>query len=866
MTSANNISTKPLVARSHDGSLIGIHIRNPQPAANSSSNNNVGLVRCYDGSVSSGALKFTLRFPLNHNITNKRDNDDNDGDDGNDRLLSLSTSSTAAAASNDELRKLVFATSSEARDGDINHHRNYNNSNTIQPPPPSYLCGMCQSSTIHIWDLERGVLAQTFDARTSLSSSASAKKKKKQRKSSSTTSGGEGKEILCDIVTAGNQLYALMFFPAEVGEEDGNIHSNGKCRVYQYKLDATGATLVKKIKVGSVHAAAATAPTMSNVNTATSSSSATLALAITISNTTMIIRMGNVLRIYDVTTGDKLCKMDVPADIVLSSHTGGGGDDADYDVERGHSTKTTLLAPLACTCDGRFIVASIHNQAVVFHHATMKKNDNTNHSLQTLALLSTKDDSPISYLDLSLTDGKKLGVLAFQQRAEVASLFAVSISSVGVPSSSSSTPSSSLAPQMPKAQLLTNEKDTSVSFLGAGFHPRKQQLLQGGDEKATSPEPPLQLLFQRMKHSGGSAAGSGTTLLPMEFVYDALDSLEGIVIVGKSLLLTTTTTASLDGGGAKSRDNKRKVVVAESNVALAPGDQGHEALLAMDLSQGKKTKKPRASSRSSGDGGDDDEEEEAGAEEAESDGEDDFPDDLDEDGEHGQSIAERLALLSSAMEETDDEEDDDDDDDNDADEEDGQKADSSAHNRSKFKLNSATSETLTSLLTQALSSNDPTQLNIALQVTDRRLVEGTVRSLQALDAERARQIMLMMNDSRGGGGATAAAAAQQTRYIPTLMAHIVRRMARRHSLVMPLGVWIKAILAATARSSTNPAVYGHNRDGGNNSSITDQIMAKEGRDMARALGPLKNFLNERVDCFAQMLRLDGRLALLNQQL
>ena len=349
----------------------------------------------------------------------------------------------------------------------------------------------------------------------------------------------------------------------------------------------------------------------------------------------------------------------------------------------------------------------------------------------------------------------------------------------------------------------------------------------------------------------------------MEFVYDALDSLEGVVIVGKSLL---TTTALLDGGGAKSRDNKRKVVVAESNVALAPGDQGHEALLAMDLSQGKKTKKPRASSsRSSGDGGDDEEEEEAEA--AESD-EDDFPDDLDEDGEQGQSIAERLALLSSAMEETDDEEDDDDDDDNDADEEDGQKADSSAHNRSKFKLNSATSETLTSLLTQALSSNDPTQLNIALQVTDRRLVEGTVRSLQALDAERARQIMLMMNDSRGGGGATAAAAAQQTRYIPTLMAHIVRRMARRHSLVMPLGVWIKAILAATARSSTNPAVYGHHRDGGggNNSSITDQIMAKEGRDMARALGPLKNFLNERVDCFAQMLRLDGRLALLNQQL
>jgi hypothetical protein len=367
---------------------------------------------------------------------------------------------------------------------------------------------------------------------------------------------------------------------------------------------------------------------------------------------------------------------------------------------------------------------------------------------------------------------------------------------------------------MPKAQLQTNEKDTAISFFGAGFHLVRIN--------AT-----LQLLFQRVKKSGGSAAGSGTTL-PMESLSDALDSLEGAVIVGTSLTLD----------GATANDGKKRTV-AES-VALAPGDQGREALLAMDLSQGGgDKKKPRVSPSSTTDGADGADEEVVGE------AEDDFPDDLDEDGEQRQSIAERLALLSSAMEETDDEEDEDDDDDE-------EKADST--HKSKFKLNSATSETLTSLLTQALSSNDPIQLNIALQVTDRRLVEGTVRSLQNLDAERARQ---MMNDS---GAAAAAAAAQQTRYIPTLMAHIVRRMARRHSLVMPLGVWIKAILAATARSSTNQAVFGHDGGGG------DQIMAKEGREMARALGPLKNFLNERVECFAQMLRLDGRLALLNQQL
>ncbi|KAL3761157.1 hypothetical protein ACHAWU_000252 [Discostella pseudostelligera] len=783
-TAAAAAATKPLVARSNDGSLIAIHHNDSTTTTN-------GLVRCYDGNVSNGALKFTLRFPLLRSSTS------NTSDNNNNNLSSLSTS---AAESKDELRKLVFASSDDSgNDGDNNSTSN----------PPSYLCGMCQSSSIHIWDLERGVLSQTLDTRTTTSaSSSSSKKKKKHRKSSMSSTTTEGKEILCDIITTpGNNpyLYALMFFPSEGEQDDNNNNSGngGKCRVYQYKLDASGATLVKKIKVGSIHAAPPMSSSVTLSNGSTKSSATSFAIAI--SKTTMIIRMGTVLRIYDATTGDKLCKIDLPADVILSSTNRGGDDDYDNNNNNRASHTSTLVAPLACTSDGRYIVTGIHNHAVVFHYE-QKNESNDHHTLQTSALLSTKDDSPITHLDLTLSHDR-LGVLAFQPRAEIASLFVVADSSSSL---------SSLVPQLPKAHLQTNEKDTTVSFLGAGFH----HLLRINN--AT-----LQLLFQRIKKSGGSAAGSGT-ILPMESVSDALDSLEGTVIVGTSLTID----------GAKTANDGKKRKVAES-VALAPGDQGREALLAMDLSQGGgEKKKPRVSSSSTTDGADGADEEVVGE------AEDDFPDDLDEDGEQRQSIAERLALLSSAMEETDDEEDEDDDDE--------EKADST--HKSKFKLNSATSETLTSLLTQALSSNDPTQLNIALQVTDRRLVEGTVRSLQNLDAERARQ--MMKTDS-------GAAAVQQTRYIPTLMAHIVRRMARRHSLVMPLGVWIKAILAATARSSTNQAVFGHDGGGGGGG---DQIMAKEGREMARALGPLKNFLNERVECFAQMLRLDGRLALLNQQL
>ena len=54
--------------------------------------------------------------------------------------------------------------------------------------------------------------------------------------------------MLVNITTAGDQLYALVFFP--------KIQLNGgKCRVYQYNLSTDGgggeASLVKKIKVGS---------------------------------------------------------------------------------------------------------------------------------------------------------------------------------------------------------------------------------------------------------------------------------------------------------------------------------------------------------------------------------------------------------------------------------------------------------------------------------------------------------------------------------------------------------------------------------------------------------------------------------------
>mmetsp|Transcript_58780 Transcript_58780/g.124805 ORF Transcript_58780/g.124805 Transcript_58780/m.124805 type:complete len:295 (+) Transcript_58780:34-918(+) len=183
----------------------------------------------------------------------------------------------------------------------------------------------------------------------------------------------------------------------------------------------------------------------------------------------------------------------------------------------------------------------------------------------------------------------------------------------------------------------------------------------------------------------------------------------------------------------------------------------------------------------------------------------------------------------------------------DEDDDEASKGRSKSKGRNIRKLKSATSATVTALLTQALSSNDPWQLNAALQVTDRRVVEGTVRALRELDAGRD-------EEEDDDGSAT-------TKYVPALMAHLVRRMARKPSLATSLGVWVRAVLAATAGSVQR--TLGAR---GNASSAEEERMAREGRELAAKLGPLRNFLNERVESFPQLLRLEGRLALLGEEL
>ena len=400
--------------------------------------------------------------------------------------------------------------------------------------------------------------------------------------------------------------------------------------------------------------------------------------------------------------------------------------------------------------------------------------------LHPLARLKSEDGT-ISSLDIRVSD-KSIQIQVFQ--SEVGASYFV------IPSDQKSSKLDGMVPTLPKATMQTKVESDLIS---STFHPIRSN----------------ELFFAFRNPSSGP--GSHNTILPIQSL-SIQDDLSGTI---------TLSPPSIDSQG---KNKKRR---AE---ALAPGETGMESSMTTDLTVAKK-KKSNALEAVDEDGNDVTAAGLGGEEE------DDFEleDDEEEDGEVAQSIAERLAMLSSAMEQTTDEEDDDEEDDNDETMEDAQPT------KPKWTNKNATTASLTTLLTQALTSNQHFHLNIALQIHDAHLIENTVKQLQLLDAKRPDP-----NNTEG--------------YVPMLLGHIVRKMARKHTLVTSLLIWIKAILSASSQISLKRKVMQ------DVSEEEEERMAREGRELASKLGPLRNFLNERVECFPMLLRLEGRLALLGEQL
>ena len=475
--------------------------------------------------------------------------------------------------------------------------------------------------------------------------------------------------------------------------------------------------------------------------------------------------------------GAKLARFDLPDELLLA---GNGGADSD---SGGDADGTGGIAPLLW--DGERLALSSGRRVLVM---AQRAEGGTARTIEAEALLEADDGAgPPTALE---ADGTHL--VAFHGWSGAASLFSLG---------KGGKKGEGLVPVPPRATArIDGEAGRRASLVSAGFARRR-----GGDGGSEGGSGELQFLFRLAGGAAGSAAA-----LPAETL--GIAGLEGRVAVGGSL-------AGESGGVGRKRGQSDRMGGGGNGggVALAPGEQGQEADGAADLTSAKRARRAEGT---------------PGAEEG---------DEEDGDDEKERSIAERLAMLSSAMERSDTEDDDDDDE---SDPEDGGGGVTGGP-PAGFRARSATSSTLTALLSQALGSNDAAQLNAALQVTDRRVVAGTVRSLQALDAAR---------DDDDGGGSDGG---PDGGLVPALMGHIVRRVARRHTLVMPLGVWIREVLAATARASASGA-SGAGGEGG-------RTAADGARDMAAKLGPLRNFLSERVECLPQLLRLEGRLALLGDQ-
>jgi hypothetical protein len=251
-----------------------------------------------------------------------------------------------------------------------------------------------------------------------------------------------------------------------------------------------------------------------------------------------------------------------------------------------------------------------------------------------------------------------------------------------------------------------------------------------------------------------------------------------------------------DGENDKKQDSSspsRKRNISEiksSNLVIGPGESGGEALTVTDLS----------AKRSKTDVDTD---------------EDDFVlEDVDDEAEGATTIAQRLALLSSELDRDDDD------------------SDVSFRNTrsSNFAVKGATSDSLAILLRQALQANDDSQLEIALQVSDKKVIENSIMALGPKGS-----------DSEDGSE-------KDGEMIIMLLTKLVTRLSRKPSRAQQLSFWIRTVLVVLISSSNDGSMK----------------MGKAEKDIASRLAPLRSMLSERVESLPALLRLEGRLGLIGK--
>jgi len=309
---------------------------------------------------------------------------------------------------------------------------------------------------------------------------------------------------------------------------------------------------------------------------------------------------------------------------------------------------------------------------------------------------------------------------------------------------------------------------------------------------------------------------TNSSLLQGELYPDGTDTSKDAHATTNKITTTTTNTAQ--------SKKKRKM----SNIVLGPGEGGAEAMNVTDSTALLKKRKIQPDAKPISD---------------EEDTNDEFDflntttltdeQDGNREASDGTTIAERLALLSSELDR-----------DSDEDNEGTNNQNELLHPRngivpsSKNTPKPITSDSLLTLLRQALVSNDDTQLEIALQVSDKKMITN---SIDALCAES-------MQEEFSG-----------TNLVMTLLSKLTTRLSRKAGRAESLSHWVSATLLALI--SPQSESWG---SGGSGTTSLLLGMGTTQREVATHLGPLRNMLSERVESLPSLLRLEGRLGLLGK--
>ena len=127
-------------------------------------------------------------------------------------------------------------------------------------------------------------------------------------------------------------------------------------------------------------------------------------------------------------------------------------------------------------------------------------------------------------------------------------------------------------------------------------------------------------------------------------------------------------------------------------------------------------------------------------------------------------------------------------------------------------------------------ANDDAQLEVALQVSDKGVIQNSIFGLANESLEG--------GDDNGPNG----------EIIIMLLTKLVTRLSRKPSRAQKLAFWVRIVLVALISKI---------------GSSSTMEMGKVEKEIASRLGPLRNMLSERVESLPELLRLEGRLSLLN---